>query len=90
MVFENATARTNRDVEPEAWKGNPKAQFALGLMYQKGKGVCKDYKQAYVWYSKAADNGNKGAVKNREDLVRIMTPKQREDAKAPVLSVADP
>ncbi len=36
-------------------KGLPQAQYALGLMYSKGNGVKKDYRQAAYWYRKAAD-----------------------------------
>jgi len=33
------------------------AQTNLGFMYEKGKGVLKDYKEAVKWYRKAADQG---------------------------------
>jgi uncharacterized protein len=41
-----------------AAQGNAKAQFFLGLMYNKGEGVTQDYAQAAKWYEKAATQGN--------------------------------
>lgn len=38
------------------------AQFNLGVMYENGDGVAKDYNQALEWYNKAADNGNNEAM----------------------------
>lgn len=40
-----------------AEKGYPEAQFNVGLMYQYGRGVKKDFKQAVYWYQKAAKQG---------------------------------
>ena len=42
---------------PLAAQGNAKAQFELGLMYSKGKGVTQDYKEAARWYRLAAKQG---------------------------------
>jgi putative methionine-R-sulfoxide reductase with GAF domain len=39
-------------------KGNPAAQYALGLRYASGDGVKQDDKEAAVWFTKAAENGN--------------------------------
>ena len=41
-----------------ALKGNGDAQFALGVMYENGKGVLKDYKTALKWYRLGAEQGN--------------------------------
>ena len=46
------------DIKKLAEQGNAVAQFNLGVMYEKGEGVPKDYKQAAYWYSKAAEQGN--------------------------------
>ncbi len=35
--------------------GNPVGQSGLGLMYLQGKGVTKDYKKAFEYFKKAAD-----------------------------------
>lgn len=37
-----------------AEKGHKKAQYRLGLCYDKGKGVAEDDQQAFKWYSKSA------------------------------------
>ena len=39
----------------DAEQGVPKAQYNLGLMYDKGKGVVQDHKEAAKWYTKAAE-----------------------------------
>jgi putative methionine-R-sulfoxide reductase with GAF domain len=38
--------------------GDPAAEDALGLRYAAGEGVTQDDKQAAVWFTKAAENGN--------------------------------
>lgn len=37
--------------------GNPKAQYALGVLYESGQGLKKNSRHAFQWYSKAADQG---------------------------------
>jgi TPR repeat protein len=37
--------------------GDPDAMYNLGLMYQTGRGVPRDYAQALTWYHKAAAAG---------------------------------
>ena len=45
-----------------AQEGNhPAAQYCMGDMYYRGRGVQKNYKQAMEWYLKAAKQGNVGA-----------------------------
>lgn len=34
------------------------AQYNLGLMYEKGKGVEQSYEEAKIWYLKAADHND--------------------------------
>jgi TPR repeat protein len=41
-----------KEWKPLAEQGYANAQFNLGLMYQKGDGVLKDYKQAVAWFRK--------------------------------------
>jgi putative methionine-R-sulfoxide reductase with GAF domain len=38
--------------------GDPAAENALGLRYASGEGVNRDDKEAAVWFTKAAENGN--------------------------------
>jgi len=45
------------DTLKKAEQGDAKAQGMLGLMYEQGKGVKQDSKQAVHWYTKAAEQG---------------------------------
>ena len=44
--------------KPLAEKGEAAAGYAVGYMYEFGKGVPQDYAQAAVWYRKAANQGH--------------------------------
>ncbi len=41
-----------------AKKGNARAQFNIGAMYDNGKGVRQDYHEAVKWYKLAANQGH--------------------------------
>ena len=45
-----------------AEKGNPEAEYQLGLLYEKGCGVEKDYAKAVHWFQKAADKNHPMAL----------------------------
>ena len=47
-----------------AQQGNVKAQNNLGWMYENGRGVAQDYKEAVKWYRKAAMQGYADAQYN--------------------------
>ncbi len=47
-----------------AEKGNANAQFRLGVVYRKGRGVPQDYAEAMGWWRKAAEHGNATAQNN--------------------------
>jgi len=47
-----------REWEPLAQKGDVSAQYNLGVMYQKGRGVPQDYNAAVEWYTLAAGQGD--------------------------------
>jgi TPR repeat protein len=64
-----------------AEKGYTKAQYNLGLMYYGGNGVPKDFVQAYLWLSLAADQKFQDAAKNLDFLVKKMSPGQITEAK---------
>jgi len=49
---------------PLAEQGNANAQYNLGVMYERGRGVAKDQATAVDWYRKAADQGNAKAQFN--------------------------
>jgi TPR repeat protein len=69
-----------REWTPLAKQGFAPAQSNLGVMYEDGQGVLKDYAYAHMWYNIAASSGNKTAVKNRYLLTKRMTPARIEDA----------
>jgi TPR repeat protein len=50
-----------KEVTPLAKAGNADAQHLLGLMYYMGRGVQRDYKQAFAWHEKAARQGKADA-----------------------------
>lgn len=56
-----AAVRISRTLAEE---GDAKAQYALGLFYQQGKGVQQDYAEAAHWYRKAAEQGDSKAQRN--------------------------
>lgn len=47
-----------------AEEGEPRAQFDLGLMYDKGQGVRQDDQEALRWYRMAAEQGEPRAQYN--------------------------
>lgn len=68
---------------PLAEQGVASAQFYLGLMHEKGRGVRQDYPTALMWFRKAAAQGYAGPQNNlalmyergrgvRKDLVRAL------------------
>jgi TPR repeat protein len=50
-----------KEVTPLARAGNADAEHLLGLMYYMGRGVPRDYKQAFAWHYKAAQQGKADA-----------------------------
>lgn len=44
-------------LKPEAQRGHPEAQYAVGFMYYYGFGVNEDRKLALYWIGKAAERG---------------------------------
>jgi hypothetical protein len=50
-----------KEITPLAKAGNADAQHLLGLMYYMGRGVKRDYKQAFDWHRKAAVQGKADA-----------------------------
>ena len=45
-----------------AAQGHPEAQRLLGMMYENGQGVPKNYLEASRWYEKAAAQGELGGI----------------------------
>ncbi|MBF7728681.1 tetratricopeptide repeat protein [Pseudomonas sp. N040] len=57
-----ATAQS--ELRPLLDKHDPRAQYAMGVLYENGFGVSKDLPQAAAWYLKAAEQGNSDAQYN--------------------------
>ena len=54
-----------------AEQGNAKAQTALGILYQNGRGVPQDYAEGVKWYRLAAEQGYALAVQSRSVVYRV-------------------
>jgi len=65
-----------------AEQGNVDAQYNLGLMYGKGKGVKKDYRKAIKWWVLAANQGNGKAQTNLGWMYEIGIGVQKDAHKA--------
>ena len=57
-----------------------RAQNNLGWMYDKARGVKQDYRRAYMWYVLAQEQGDERASRNRDRVVKNMTPAQLTEA----------
>ena len=55
-------------LKPEAEKGQPDAEYAVGYMYYYGQGVVEDRKKAWYWINCAARAGQPDAL----EAVRIL------------------
>jgi localization factor PodJL len=64
-----------------ARQGQPEAQDSLGVMYDNGYGVKKDYVLAYTWFDVAASQGNKAAARHRDDIANRMSPSQIDEGR---------
>ncbi|MBI3371644.1 MAG: sel1 repeat family protein [Betaproteobacteria bacterium] len=64
-----------------AVQGNDAAEHNLGVIYESGQGVPKDYVRARMWFSLAALDGNADAVTSGELIGKLMTPQQMAEAR---------
>ncbi len=53
-----------KEWRPLAGQGDADAQYALGVMYEDGRGVPQDSAEAVKWYRLAAEQGDAGAQIN--------------------------
>src|SRR6185503_15918788 len=53
-----------KEIRPLAEENDPEAQFYLGVMYAKGRGVPQDYQKAVQWYQRSAEQGFAKAMSN--------------------------
>lgn len=56
--------RAQAELKPLLEQHDPRAQYAMGVLYENGFGVSKDLSQAAAWYLKAAEQGNSDAQYN--------------------------
>lgn len=64
----------------DAERGDDRYQYRIGLMYEEGRGVPRDYVRAYMWYSLAVTNGWEGGAHRRDQIAEKMTPDQIAEA----------
>ena len=81
------TADSNQDYEKAfslytelAEKGDTNAQFNLGEMYYKGRGIPQDIVQAHMWFTLATTNEDDKAHRFLNELTQKMTLAQEEEA----------
>ena len=70
-----------------ALRGNTAAQMKLAETYANGRGVARNYTQAYVWYSHAARCGNAAAAAERARVAARLQAPEVEQADKTVASM---
>lgn len=67
-------------------QGNAQAQYRLGKIYSKGLGVMPDPNLAFMWYSRAAENGHSKALDAIDDklLIAVKGKKGKKGGSAPL------
>ena len=66
----------------DAARGDGDAQYLVGFLYFRGEGVAVDLVRAYLWFSLAADQGDRFAMDELTGLARRMTAAQISEAEA--------
>jgi hypothetical protein len=54
--------------------GDSESQYELGILYEHGTGVSDHLVQAYCWYVRAAAQGNERAARQRDALMKQLSP----------------
>lgn len=65
-----------------AEQGQPDAQYELGILYEFGYNFADHDVEAYVWYSRAAAQGNAAAAKRRDIVKSQLSPAELQRAQA--------
>jgi TPR repeat protein len=68
-----------REWTPLAEQGNAVAQYNLGVMYRKGKGVPQNHKTAVKWYRLSAEQGDADAQSNLNKIQSRLVSKGIDD-----------
>jgi serine/threonine protein kinase/TPR repeat protein len=76
-VTRNLTAG-ERWYEKAALQGDTAAQIKLGAMFADGRGVPQNNNLAYVWYGTAARLGSTSAKTERDKLVSLLQPAEKD------------
>jgi len=71
---------TAKWIQTAAARGNPEGMLELGRLYRDGVGVDKDPVRAYVWFNRSAAARNLDAVRERENVARMLTPEELKEA----------
>ena len=61
-AFQKADGKSHLVIKPLAEAGDPEAQYYLAMLYSWGRGVDKNSKLSMQWMTKAAKNGEIGAL----------------------------
>ena len=86
LLYAEGRGVAHDDAEAANWfrkaagQGLVEAQTILGLMYVRGQGVTQNYLLAHMWLNLAAAQGEAGALADRDQLARMMTPAQIAEA----------
>src|SRR5215470_4742780 len=83
-------ATAQRELQPLADRGDPRAQRLVGLMYRDGLGVRKDLIRAYMWFDLAAQRNQYGAAQLRDEVAQQMLSWQLDEAKKMVAAWPQP
>jgi TPR repeat protein len=75
-------SRNFPQIVQKAQQGDRHAQFLLGLAYESGSDIEKNYAEAVRWYRKAADSGDSGAQNNLGSMYGRGLGVQQDDAEA--------
>tara|TARA_B110001450_G_scaffold226441_1_gene225194 strand:- start:397 stop:1092 length:696 start_codon:yes stop_codon:yes gene_type:complete len=65
-----------------ASRGEPRAQYSLGLMYEKGIGFAPNNILAFMWYDLSSSNQYEFSITSRDNLLKIMSNEEIEKARA--------
>ncbi|MEO5350463.1 MAG: hypothetical protein H7836_12570 [Magnetococcus sp. YQC-3] len=94
LIAVSGTGRAQDDVaviKKAAERGDSDARHQLGEMYAVGKGVPKDYVQAYMWMTLAAsETDNFSILAERERIANQMTLDQIVQARKMVMNWKSP
>lgn len=68
------------EIRQAAENGQVDAQYAMGLLYAEGRGVEYDLVAAYIWLSRAVEQGDRDAEALRHIVLQQMSQMQMAEA----------